>query len=206
MSQLNNNLADKFNPGAWAGWKAWKHYKHTGFNLIDEVNALDPDLVIDVGCGHNRFKGHIQNIIGFDQEPFPFVDIVSNIEDINFRKESVDVILALGSVQFGDRDLVCKHFAKVVDWVKPGGYIVMRTMRDSLTPYHHQQAHYIWTDNDITSIGNMHNLEIVKGPFVENVRDAADQIKSTRMAWWYKKSGELKKYQIDPYNCEITQR
>ncbi len=206
MSILNTNLADKFNPSSWAGWKAWKHYKHTGFNLIDEVNALDPDLVIDVGCGHNRFKGHIKNIIGFDQEPFPFVDIVSNIEDINFRLESADVVLALGSIQFGTRELVQKHFAKVVSWVKPGGYIVMRTMRDSVSSYHHQESHYIWTDDDIINIGNDHSLEIIKGPFVEEVLDAFNEVRSTRMAWWYKKPGELKKYKIDPYNCKVEQR
>jgi hypothetical protein len=57
------DLSKKFNPSKWDGYMAFQHYTHSGMNLIDDVNALDADLVIDVGCGHNRFKGHIQNLI-----------------------------------------------------------------------------------------------------------------------------------------------
>lgn len=197
---LKRDLSNKFNPKTWNGWKVWKLYKHTGFNLIDEINSLDPDLVIDVGCGHNRFKGHIKNLIGFDQEPFPFVDIVANIEDINFRKESADVVLVLGSIQFGNRDLVQKHFSKVVEWVKPGGYIVMRTITETELTYSYKEIHYVWTLDDIYDIGNKNNLEVYKGPFIENAGA------TTRNAWWYKKPGNLSKYKINPFNCEITER
>lgn len=206
MTELKNNLADKFNPKQWSGWKVWKFYKYTGYNLIDEVNALDPDLVVDVGCGHNRYKGHIKNLIGFDQEPFPFADIIANIEDINFRKESVDVALVLGSIQFGDINLVKKHFSKVVSWVKPGGYIVMRTMRPAEFSYPHKDSHYIWTEDDINTIGQEFNLEIVKGPFIENIPGPAPDLLQSRTAWWYRKTGDLVKNKINPYTCEVSVR
>jgi len=64
---LTNTLKNKFDPKNWVGFAAFKNYKYSGENLIDEVNQLDPDLVIDVGCGHNRFKGRIKNLIGFDR-------------------------------------------------------------------------------------------------------------------------------------------
>jgi hypothetical protein len=94
-------LNAKFNPEKWDGYLAFKNYIHSGINLIEDVNALEPDLVIDVGCGHNRFKGHIKNLIGFDPQPFPMIDLQSDIEGINFRPECADVLLILGSIQFG---------------------------------------------------------------------------------------------------------
>ena len=33
-----------------------KKWKYSGLKLIDEVNALNPRSVLDVGCGYNEFK------------------------------------------------------------------------------------------------------------------------------------------------------
>jgi len=38
-----------------------KKYKYSGLGIIDEINALNPSNVLDVGCGYNEFKGKIQN-------------------------------------------------------------------------------------------------------------------------------------------------
>ena len=43
-----------------------KKWKYSGLALIDEVNALKPRAVLDVGCGYNEFKGKIHNLIGID--------------------------------------------------------------------------------------------------------------------------------------------
>ena len=43
-----------------------KKWKYSGVQLIDEVNALKPRAVLDVGCGYNEFKGKIHNLIGID--------------------------------------------------------------------------------------------------------------------------------------------
>lgn len=208
-SSLQENLQDKFDPSYWGGFRSFKHYKHTGKNLIEEVNLLDTDLVIDVGCGHNRFKGYIKNLIGFDQEPFPFVDIVSSIENINFRNESADVVMALGSIQFGNKNFVRSQMKKIASWTKPGGFIIMRTMKDwfRTEDYPHKESHYIWTNEDIDNIAKENNLEIYKGVFTEEVLNPrGNKIASTRLAWWYKKSGERKKYKITLNRCEINER
>ena len=39
-------------------------YNHTGWQLVNEINKLDPKNVLDVGCGYHPFKGRIQNLIG----------------------------------------------------------------------------------------------------------------------------------------------
>ena len=43
-----------------------KKFKYSGLAIIDEVNAMNPDNVIDIGCGYNEFKGKIKNLIGID--------------------------------------------------------------------------------------------------------------------------------------------
>ena len=211
---VKDRLKEHFEVEEWHGHTSFQHYTRTGENLIDEINALDPDLVVDVGCGHNRFKGHIQNLIGFDQSPFPNVDIISYIKDINFRPESVDVALCLGSVQFGDRDNVIKELGHVVDWIKPGGYIVMRTMNQwfKRRAYPNEDYQYIWSEDDVKEIGNMYNLKLHKGIWEEFVPTGPEGIKrgikykSSRLSWWWQKPGTLTRTQIDPVTCEVTER
>ena len=41
-------------------------YEHTGWELANEINKLNPQKVLDVGCGYHPFKGRIQNLIGID--------------------------------------------------------------------------------------------------------------------------------------------
>jgi SAM-dependent methyltransferase len=207
--ELAKTLEDKFDPGKWPGFAAFKHYKYSGTNLIDEINNLDPDLVIDVGCGHNRFKGHIKNLIGFDREPFPFADIYLGIDEINFRPESADVVLVLGSIQFGNIDLVERHMDKIVQWVKPGGFVVVRAMQDYYgeSPWRYQHAHYIWTDKDIEYFTKKYSFTIDRGPWIEEVKNFNESsIVSTRKVWWWKKPGTLKKYSIDLFNCTLNER
>ena len=43
-----------------------KKFKYSGLKLVDEINALKPRSVLDLGCGYNEFKGQIKNLIGID--------------------------------------------------------------------------------------------------------------------------------------------
>ncbi len=211
-------LKNKFDPTDWSGFTAFKNYKYSGVNLVREVNRLDPDLVIDVGCGHNRFKGHIKNLIGFDREPFPFADLHLGIDEINFRPESADVVLALGSIQFGDFDLVERHMDKIVQWVKPGGFVVMRVMQEHHTELEYRHAHYIWTDSDIKYFTKKYGFTWTLGPWIEEVKDfvksqsepsvisTTKSVISTRKVWWWKKPGTLKRYSIDMFDCTVNDR
>jgi len=209
MSDLKETLKEKFNPDKWIGWTAFRCYKYSGINLIDDVNELNPNLVIDVGCGHNRFKGHIKNLIGFDQEPFPYADLQMSIQEANFRKESADVALCLGSIQFGDLETVDKDLERVLSWVKPGGYIIMRVMQDHVKgmDYPGAHSHYIWDGDDIKYFTDKYNLSIYKEVQREEVRGRyRDVYRSSRLTWWWKKEGSLTKYSIDPLTCEIKQQ
>jgi hypothetical protein len=100
-------------------------YEHTGWELAEEVNKLNPERVLDVGCGYHPFKGRIQNIIGID----PYnncADYEVDILEYKVKPESHDVILALGSINFNSRDEIEARFNHCVDLLKKNGKFYLR--------------------------------------------------------------------------------
>lgn len=108
--------------------KVWqpktKKYKYSGLDIIDEVNALKPNTVLDLGCGYNEFKGKIHNITGVD----PYndkADIKSRILD--YRPETkYDVTICLGSINFGSTDKIIGELAHAVTLTSPEGLLFFR--------------------------------------------------------------------------------
>ena len=107
----------------------WKprtnEYEHTGWQLIDEVNKLNPEKVLDVGCGYHPFKGRIQNLIGID----PYnncADYEVDIIEYRVKPESHDAILALGSINFTSRDEIEERFSHCVNLLKRKGKFFLR--------------------------------------------------------------------------------
>ena len=106
----------------------FKSHTESSYNLVDEINALDPKLVIDVGCGGNHLKGKIQNLIGVDAAKYEKADIQATHDELPniFKDNCADVVLALGSINVGDKPRIYRHLEKVINLCKPGGIIVMR--------------------------------------------------------------------------------
>lgn len=108
--------------------KVWqpetKKFKYSGLAIIDEVNAMKPDNVIDIGCGYNEFKGKIQNLTGID----PYNDRADVIVHTLDYKPDVeyDVAICLGSVNFGSSDKILGELENVVSMVKSGGFLYFR--------------------------------------------------------------------------------
>lgn len=100
-------------------------YNYTGWQLVEEVNKLDPKSVLDVGCGYNPFKGRINNLIGID--PYnDCADYMVDILDYNIKPGSHDVIICLGSINFNSKEDVEKRFAHCVSLLAPGGKMFFR--------------------------------------------------------------------------------
>ena len=99
--------------------------KYSGDNLLKEINKLIPKLVIDAGCALNFFKGKINNLVGYDPV-FKEADIICGHFDAPFKPECADVILALGSINWGNHDDIASMLIKVKSWLKPGGSLYMR--------------------------------------------------------------------------------
>ena len=100
-------------------------YEHTGWELVDEINQLNPERVLDVGCGYHPFKGRINNLIGID----PYnncADYEVDILDYKVRPESHDVIIALGSINFNSKDEIQARFGHCVNLLKTGGKFYLR--------------------------------------------------------------------------------
>jgi SAM-dependent methyltransferase len=109
-------------------WRDFLHcYRYSGYALVDRVRALAPDasLVLDVGCGYNRFKGRLANLIGCDIVN-PKADLVMDLMELPFREGSADCILALGSINFFSREHVTRQIRFLRSLLKPGGHLLFR--------------------------------------------------------------------------------
>lgn len=107
--------------------KDWTHdtsYKYSWDALVDKVNALEPEAVLDVGCGYNYFKDKINNLTGID--PFNAqADCLIHVEDYT-PGEKYDVILALGSVNFGTKKDIDRQMKSIDNLLEESGDIFMR--------------------------------------------------------------------------------
>lgn len=108
--------------------KVWqpeiKKFKYSGLAIIDEVNAMNPDNVIDIGCGYNEFKGKIKNLIGID----PYNDRADiDVHTLDYKPDiQFDVAICLGSINFGSSDKILNELENVVNMVKSGGMLYFR--------------------------------------------------------------------------------
>ena len=134
-------------------------YEHTGWELADEINKLNPERVLDVGCGYHPFKGRIQNLIGID----PYnncADYEVDILDYKVKPESHDVIIALGSINFNSRDEIESRFAHCVSLLKPGGRFFLRA-NPGIT---HKTGPYVeifnWTFEVVNEFAEKYNLNL----------------------------------------------
>jgi SAM-dependent methyltransferase len=134
-------------------------YEHTGWDLAEEVNKLNPEHVLDVGCGYHPFKGRINNLIGID----PYnncADYEVDILDYKVKPESHDVIIALGSINFNSRDEIQARFSHCVDLLKTGGRFYLRA-NPGIT---HKTGPYVeifpWTFETANEFAELYNLHL----------------------------------------------
>ena len=85
-------------------------YKHSGYTLVDYVNNQKPSSVLDIGCGYNRFKNKIHNLVGID--PYnDCADIKVSVED--YSTVPFDIVMCLGSINFGDEKIIDRQLEKI---------------------------------------------------------------------------------------------
>jgi hypothetical protein len=133
----------------------WKQHlkfdtRKTGQEMLDKINALQdlsPDVplkILDVGCGDNKWKEHLgARVTGID--PFNSnADFKIGIQQ--FAKERPeaewDILLILGSINFGDNTTIEAQLAMAASVVKPGGKIFLRA-NPGIT---HVNEHAQWID------------------------------------------------------------
>ena len=135
-------------------------YNQTGWNLVDEVNSLDPQAALDVGCGYHPFKGRIKNLVGID----PYNDSADfQVDILEYRvKTKYDVIIALGSINFNSRSNVEQRFAHCVDLLETGGRFYLRA--NPGIP--HKTGPYVdifpWTFEIVNEFAEKYNLKLLE--------------------------------------------
>ena len=127
LKQITDDLSERYILRFFS--EIWKprtgDYEHTGWELADEINKLNPEKVLDVGCGYHPFKGRIQNLIGID----PYnncADYEVDILEYKVKPESHDVIIALGSINFNSKFEIEERFSHCINLLKKGGKFFLR--------------------------------------------------------------------------------
>ena len=122
VEAIDNLVLDRYFSKYWsADMKKWKY---SGVQLIDEVNNLKPRAVLDVGCGYNEFKGKIKNLTGID--PYNVhADWKIHLKDYK-TKIKYDVILCLGSINFGSRSKIESEIEICVNLLEKEGVMFFR--------------------------------------------------------------------------------
>ena len=130
-------------------------FTENSLQMIEDINAMNPNLVLDLGCGTNLFKNKIKHLIGIDILDKD-EDIVCPIESLDtiFQPNCADVILALGSINFGDDDLILQQLLQVKKVCKPGGLIYFRVNHE---PSH--EIYYEWNFDKIEDYTKTMNFE-----------------------------------------------
>ena len=148
-----------------------KKWKYSGLALINEVNALRPRAVLDVGCGYNEFRGKINNLIGID----PYNDQADiEVGTLEYRTdEKFDVILCLGSVNFGPRDKILAEVGRCVNLLADNGTMFFRV--NPGVQHDKPEAKWIeffgWNVPFIIELSEIFNLKVL------DIRDDTNQRK-----------------------------
>jgi hypothetical protein len=124
LHDITHDLSERYIHRFFA--EIWKprtnDYDYTGWQLVDEINALEPRSALDVGCGYHPFKGRVHNLVGID----PYNNCADYMVDILDYVGSHDVVIALGSINFNDKDEIEARFAKCVAVLDQGGKFYLR--------------------------------------------------------------------------------
>ena len=159
VDRIDNAILDRYFRNVWQ--PETKKFKYSGLKIIDEVNALNPRNVLDVGCGYNEFKGKINNLTGLD----PYnknadiqVKTLDYVTDIKY-----DVILALGSINFGSTDKIFSELEKVVNLTSDGGKLFFRVNPgvQHNKPESKWISFYPWSTNFIINAANYLGVDIL---------------------------------------------
>lgn len=138
-----------------------KKFKYSGLKLIDEINSLNPKSVLDIGCGYNEFKGKIHNLTGID----PYnqrADVCCKISEYT-TTEKYDVVLALGSINFGSTDKVFTELERAVELTAPGGKLFFRVNPglQHTPPESTWISFYPWDSNFIINCADYFGVDVL---------------------------------------------
>lgn len=158
--ELSDDLDHQYAMRFWGGgvWQPRTDvYQYSGWNIVDEINKIDPKAVLDVGCGYNQFKPRIKNLVGIDRYNNS-ADYMVDILEYDVEPESYDAVIVFGSINFGTYNDISTRFKKVFDLTAPGGKVYVRANPGEshkngpwieIYPWDFKSAHSIATEHGV---------------------------------------------------------
>ena len=159
VDRIDNKVLDEYFRNHWQG--EMSKYKYSGPALIDEVNKLKPRKVLDIGCGYHEFKGKINNLVGID----PYNSAADlEVALLNYHPtEKYDVVLALGSINFGSTDKIFAELEHAVSLCNPGAVMFFRA--NPGLPHPKDESNWIsfypWDSNFVVNCATQLNVDIL---------------------------------------------
>lgn len=153
-------------------------YYLSGFSILPDIVKLKPNTILDLGCGYNNFKEYFPNLIGIDYAN-EHADIVGDFLDYECKDESIDVVLLLGSINFGSFELVDKQMEWIVSKLKKGGTIFIRVNPARAPDDSILSDFYPWKLEDIYYFNKKYNLKIKDDNIKFEDRIYSDKIRGT---------------------------
>lgn len=142
-------------------------FELSGDALIDRVNAHSPESVLDIGCGYNLFKGKINNLIGLD--PYnSAADLKIHLHEYIALNPDIqhDVVLCLGSINFGEAPKIMHEISMVDAVTKKGGRQYWRVNQGNADhktgkfPLNALIDFFHWDENFIRKVAEIFDYEI----------------------------------------------
>lgn len=190
-AELSKKIKEYYENNSWLGkyQDTIQYFNQSGYDIVNRIG--DDDIVLDVGCGVNPFKGRIRNLHGIDIADIG-ADQVIAIEDFTFHKK-FDIALVFGSINYGDDALIDKQISRVVDVMKETSRIYWRCNRGNRgvkTADEHEDLLYPWTLKRQLYYAEKYGFEITEvGPdsfdrmFVKWERHAEKTIHTYSQEW-----------------------
>jgi hypothetical protein len=162
LKEFTEHVDYKYQCCVWGG-EMWKPrtevYRFTGWNIVKDVNDLNPHAVLDIGCGFNQFKAQIPNLIGIDRYN-PNADYMVEIMDFRWKPESFDAIIVFGSINFYSYEWVAERFARVFELLAPGGTVFCRANPFNTGPDNEWIDPYHWDFDTAVRIAETNNVKL----------------------------------------------
>lgn len=141
--------------------KHWTPYEERTISSPIEIakNIADDEFLLDVGCGKNPFKKFLKNVVGIDPA-FNEADYKITIEEFN-TDIKFDVATCLGSINFGDEEIVARQIEKVVLHLKDAARVYWRLnpgRRDHKNDFCHQIVFFPWTFEKLQLFANKYSF------------------------------------------------
>lgn len=144
MEDSQLKILKTFFNGVWVP----NHYEPA---LVEEVNALRPGSVLDVGCGYNPYKGKIHNLHGIDIVN-PQADEVVDVLDFRPARK-FDVVMALGSLNFGGEEDILARLRHIRALLENHGKLFMRVNPGIPWPKQPELKIFPWNHEKILRFG-----------------------------------------------------